>query len=404
MEVLFFSLIGGVVSLFAAILLINNRKTAELLAKFATPFAAGVLLAAAFTDLLPEALHEATSEPRSVLIWALLGMLAFFMLERFLRFFHHHHEHGKEKANNSLVIIGDTLHNALDGIAIGAAFLIDTPTGIVATLAVATHEIPQEIGDFGLLLKNGMKKSKVIIVNILSALATTATALITYALGGNDSFPVPALLAITAGFFIYIASSDIIPEIHESINKNKRDIRPWLLIFGAVFIMIASPIAHDYIDAGHNDEHSTVEHKDFIVEEGRLAPKISLGVEKSESGLTIHTITENFKFTPEKEGGEAILGEGHAHLYIDGVKVTRLYSEWAFVPTSLLPENYELVTVSLSNNDHSEYHLADDTPIQTTIDVNSCVNYMDKDGETMLYQECSTVAEPHSEHEDEHGH
>ncbi len=254
LQVLLFSLIGGVVSLFAAILLINNRKTADGLAKYATPFAAGVLLAAAFTDLLPEALHESTSEPRSVLLWALIGMLAFFMLERFLRFFHHHHEHGKEKASNSLVIIGDTLHNALDGIAIGAAFLIDTPTGIVATLAVAAHEIPQEIGDFGLLLKNGMEKSRVIIVNIVSALATTVTALLTFGLGDGDKFPVPALLAITAGFFVYIAASDIIPEIHETTVKNKKDIRPWLLLLGSLFIVVFSPIAHSYIDAGHEEE------------------------------------------------------------------------------------------------------------------------------------------------------
>ncbi len=266
MTVLIFSLLGGVVSLLGAILLINNEKTAKGLATYATPFAAGVLLAAAFTDLLPEALHESTKEPRSVLIWGLLGMLAFFMLERFLRFFHHHHEHGKEKANNALVITGDTLHNALDGIAIGAAFLIDTPTGIVAALAVAAHEIPQEIGDFGLLLRNGMEKSKVIIVNILSALATTATALITYALGDSSGFPIPELLAITAGFFIYIAASDIIPEIHETTKKGKRDIRPWLLLLGAVFVMVVSPIAHDYIDASYKDEH-TAEHADEHTEE-----------------------------------------------------------------------------------------------------------------------------------------
>lgn len=262
MEVLIFSLLGGVVSLFAAILLINNKKTADGLAKYATPFAAGVLLAAAFTDLLPEALHESTKEPRDVLVWALLGILGFFMLERFLRFFHHHHEHGKEKASSSLIIIGDTLHNALDGIAIGAAFLIDTPTGIVATMAVAAHEIPQEIGDFGLLLKNGMEKSKVIIFNILSALATTATALITFGLGDSDKFPIPALLAITAGFFVYIAASDIIPEIHESTKKGKRDIRPWLLLLGAAFIMIFSPIAHDYIDTAHSEEENCISYYD----------------------------------------------------------------------------------------------------------------------------------------------
>jgi zinc and cadmium transporter len=262
MEVLIFSLLGGVVSLFAALILINNKTTASVLAKFATPFAAGVLLAAALTDLLPEAIHESSGEPRDVLVWALLGILAFFMLERYLRFFHHHHEHGKEKANSSLVIIGDTLHNALDGIAIGAAFLIDTPTGVVATMAVAFHEIPQEIGDFGLLLRNGMKKSRVIIVNILSALATTVTALLTFWLGGNETFPIPALLAITAGFFIYIAASDIIPEIHETAKKGKRDARPWLLLIGSAFIMIFSPIAHNYIDAGHEQEESCVSYYD----------------------------------------------------------------------------------------------------------------------------------------------
>lgn len=256
MEVLLFSLLGGVVSLSGAILLINNKKTAQGLAKYATPFAAGVLLAAAFTDLLPEALHESSEQPRNTLVWGLIGILLFFMLERFLRWFHHHHEHGKEKANNSLVIVGDTLHNALDGIAIGAAFLIDTPTGIVATMAVAMHEIPQEIGDFGILLRNGMKKRKVIIANIFSALATTVTALLTYALGDADWFPLPALLAITAGFFIYIASSDIIPEIHEKVQGNRRDIRPWLLLAGAAFVLFISPIAHEFIDAGHSDDEA----------------------------------------------------------------------------------------------------------------------------------------------------
>ena len=261
-EVLIFSLIGGVFSLISAVILIKFKNTAEAMAKYATPFAAGVLLAAAFTSLLPEALHESTSEPRILLSWALFGVLGFFMLERFLRFFHHHHEHGKEKASSSLVITGDTLHNALDGVAIGAAFLISTPAGIVATIAVAAHEIPQEIGDFGLLLRNGMIKSKVILVNILSALATTVMAVITFAVGDADAFPLAPLLAITAGFFIYIAASDIIPEIHETTKKGKKDIRPWLLLLGASFILIVSPVAHSYIDSDHGSESSTETHKD----------------------------------------------------------------------------------------------------------------------------------------------
>lgn len=257
-QVIFFSLIGGLFSLIGAAVLLKNKKTADGLANYATPFAAGVLLAAAFTDLLPEALHEA--EARPILIATMFGVLGFFMLERFLRFFHHHHEHeAKGKSSSTLIIIGDTLHNALDGIAIGAAFLISPSTGIVAAIAVAAHEIPQEIGDFGLLLKNGMAKKKIVIVNVISALATTVTAVTTYWLASADSTAIPYLLAITAGFFIYIASSDIIPEIHEKLEKGKRDIRPWLLLLGALFIMIVSPIAHGYIDAGHDDEHTSTE-------------------------------------------------------------------------------------------------------------------------------------------------
>ncbi len=251
-QVIFFSLIGGLFSLVGGALLLRNKTTADGLANYATPFAAGVLLAAAFTDLLPESLHEA--EARPILIATMSGMLAFFILERFLRFFHHHHEHSaKNKSSNTLIIIGDTLHNALDGVAIGAAFLISPSTGIVAAIAVAAHEIPQEIGDFGLLLKNGMAKKKIILVNVISSLATTLTAVLTYWLADAENGVIPYLLAITAGFFIYIASSDIIPGIHEKLEKGKRDIRPWLLLLGALFVMIVSPIAHSYIDNEHED-------------------------------------------------------------------------------------------------------------------------------------------------------
>lgn len=256
LTVLIFSLLGGIISLIGGLFLLRSDQSAKVLATYATPFAAGVLLAAAFVDLLPEALEQ-TENANKVLLYALFGILVFFFLERFLRWFHHHHEdEGKNKASNSLIIIGDTLHNALDGVAIGAAFLINIPTGIVTTLAVALHEIPQEIGDFGLLLNNGMRRRKVLIVNVLSALATTATALLTFAIGDSTSVPIPYLLAITAGFFIYIATSDIIPELHNHINGKKKDLRPWLLLLGAVLIIFASPLAHKYIDEGHEHEHS----------------------------------------------------------------------------------------------------------------------------------------------------
>lgn len=263
-QVVFFSLIGGLFSLIGAVILLKNKRTAGGLARYATPFAAGVLLSAAFVSLLPEAVHVLDAEP--VLLAALFGLLGFFMLERFLRFFHHHHEaDSKNKASSALIIIGDTLHNALDGVAIGAAFLINPTAGVVAAIAVAAHEIPQEIGDFGLLLKNGMKKSTVLLVNVLSALATTLAAVITYAVGDSESEAVAYLLAITAGFFIYIAASDIIPSIHEKSPAKGWDVRPWLLLSGVVLIMVISPIAHRYIDAEHNDSHSSHahEHSDY---------------------------------------------------------------------------------------------------------------------------------------------
>lgn len=264
LQVILFSLIGGVFSLIGGAFLLRNKKSAQALATYATPFAAGVLLAAAFTDLLPEAAHY--DPAGNSLLAALYGVLIFFLLERYVRFFHHHHEHEK-RSSSVLIIIGDTLHNAIDGVAIGAAFALNPSVGIVTTIAVALHEIPQEIGDFGILLNNGMKRSKVLLVNLLSALATTVTAVIMFVLGSdvnhNDNPNIAILLGLTAGFFIYIAASDIIPEIHEKLEKGKRDIRPWLLVLGAVLMMFVSPIAHDYIDAhGHDDGYSEVHEED----------------------------------------------------------------------------------------------------------------------------------------------
>jgi zinc and cadmium transporter len=255
-HIIFFSLVGGVVSLIGGLLLLRSKRSAETLAKYATPFAAGALLAAVFLDLLKDGLEQA--EASTVLVSTLIGMLIFFYAERFLHWFHHHHQHDNADPSKSLIVVGDTVHNALDGIAIAAAFLVSVPTGIITTIAVAAHEIPQEIGDFGLLLAKGMSRRKVLLVNIGSALATTAAAVLTFALGSTDKLPVGVILGLSAGFLLYIAASDIIPEIHESTQRKRLlDWQPVLLLVGVVVVGVAITLAHSFIHtepAGH-DSH-----------------------------------------------------------------------------------------------------------------------------------------------------
>lgn len=259
------TLIGGVISLVGGVLLLSKKNVANSLAHYATPFAAGALLAAVFMDLLKDGLEEGSAD--TVLLATLIGILVFFLAERFLRWFHHHHEGEDETATVPLIIAGDTMHNALDGVAIAAAFLVSPATGLVTTLAVAAHEIPQEIGDFGLLLGKGMRRRNVLLVNVISALATTLAAVITYAIGNSAALPVDFLLGLSAGFLLYIALSDIIPSIHQHASESKQhkllDWQPILLLIGVVVVSVSINLAHKYIDTGHEHaENSVVEHED----------------------------------------------------------------------------------------------------------------------------------------------
>lgn len=254
--VLFWALIGSVVSLVGGILLVKAHKKRTAFVKYAMPFGAGSMLAAAFLGLLPEAVEG--SSIHQVAYWALGGFLLFFVLERLLGWFHHHHHddaHGaKDKAHTSLVVIGDTLHNAIDGVALGAAFLVSPAAGIGAALAVAAHEIPQEIGDFGILLGKGMKPRKVLLVNILSALATVVAAMATYWIGGMAHIDVWPLLALAAGFFIYVAAADIIPDIHEKPQAEGRVQSAMLLLGVAVIGLIIGITPHEHeLEHGHDD-------------------------------------------------------------------------------------------------------------------------------------------------------
>lgn len=150
--ILLFTFLGSIVSLIGGIVLLAKEKLAIRISHFLSSFAAGALLATAFFDLLPEALEDAGEI--NIFLWTLIGMLTFFLLERSIHWFHHHDIHPEEKAKpvNILIILGDAVHNFIDGMVIAATFLVDIRLGIITALAVGAHEIPQEIGDFGILL------------------------------------------------------------------------------------------------------------------------------------------------------------------------------------------------------------------------------------------------------------
>jgi zinc and cadmium transporter len=262
--VIFYSLIGGLISLVGGALLLSREKTAKNLAKYATPFAAGALLAAVFMDLLLDGVEEAPA--KTVMLSAVIGIVLFYLIERFIHWFHHHHREDEDvrvsehhdKSTLPLIIAGDTIHNALDGIAIAAAFLVSVPTGIVTTVAVAAHEIPQEIGDFGLMLSKGLSRFKVLLVNAVSALATVVAAVVTFAIGDAEKLPIGVLVGVSAGFLLYIAMSDIIPELHRHDRGRKLvDWQPLLLIAGVVLTTTFVQMAHGYIDVGHDDHSKT---------------------------------------------------------------------------------------------------------------------------------------------------
>lgn len=252
-QVIIYSLIGGLFSLIGGTLLLASKKTAVGLARYATPFAAGAMIAAVFIDLLLEGVEE--SPARTVMLATVVGIILFYFSERFLHWFHHHHrddEPADEQSHDAtlpLIIVGDTVHNALDGVAIAAAFLVSPATGIVTTIVIAAHEIPQEIGDFGLMLHKGLSRGKALLVNALSAIATTVFAVITFQLGSSNTLPMGVLIGLSAGFLLYIAMSDIMPELHRHARGGKLfDWQPLLLVLGAVVVTVAVQIAHHFME------------------------------------------------------------------------------------------------------------------------------------------------------------
>ena len=232
-QILFWSFIGSVASLIGGILLALRKKAfSHEQSLLLISFAAGVLLSTAFFDLLPEAGADLS------LAGVLAGIIFLFLLEKFLWYHHHDEEHEGHRRTPVLITVGDTVHNFIDGVVIAGTFMVAPATGIVTALAVAAHEIPHEMADFGILLSKGWAKKKVILVNLISAGTSLVGATLMYYLGSKIEGMLPMLLSFSGGMFIYLACSDLIPELHHGHAERKADSLWQLAVFGAGIIIV----------------------------------------------------------------------------------------------------------------------------------------------------------------------
>ncbi len=212
----------SLISLVGVFTLSLNQEWFKKILLYLVSFAVGGLFGDALIHLLPEAFKELGSSLTTSLL-VVVGILIFFVLEKFLRWQHCHVPTSKEHLHPvvTLNLVGDAVHNLIDGMIIGASFLAGTPIGITTTLAVILHEIPQEIGDFGILIHGGLSVKKALAFNFLSALFALIGGAISLTIGPHIAGYAHYLLPITAGGFLYVAGSDLIPELHHHGNDTK---------------------------------------------------------------------------------------------------------------------------------------------------------------------------------------
>jgi zinc and cadmium transporter len=201
-------------------------------------FSVGGLVGDAFIHLLPEAFEKISNKLVASLL-VIAGMLIFFVVEKIIRWRHCHTITSDEHLHPvvTLNLIGDGVHNLIDGMVIGASFWVSIPLGIATSLAVIFHEIPQEIGDFGVLVHGGLSVKKALFFNFLSGLAAIGGVIISLLLGPHIKGYMLALLPITAGGFLYIAGSDLIPELHGCDIKVSASLLQFIFIILGVLVM-----------------------------------------------------------------------------------------------------------------------------------------------------------------------
>jgi len=237
--------------------------------RYVIPTAIGVFLGVVFFELIPETL-EAGGEWGSLPIIA--GFLAFYLLSHILHTYHHHHDTREnddgceDQAGASMLLVGDAVHNLADGIVIATAFMINPLVGIATTIGVALHEIPQEVAEFGVLLKAGYSKTKALFYNFLSASSVILGVFLTYIFANSLADYVWILTGLAAGNLLYIAAADLLPDVHKDSRASGTVVSSFIAtLFGAVAIVALLIWSHEtfgHSHAEHDDHHEAEIHFD----------------------------------------------------------------------------------------------------------------------------------------------
>jgi zinc and cadmium transporter len=231
--ILLFSALGSVVSVaVAALFLLFPQPVRLRLLPCLLSYATGTLLGAAFLGMIPKGVEQAAVLPISATV--LGGIVLFFILEKLVLWRHCHEpeceQHGRA---GPLILVGDAFHNFVDGVVIAAAFLVSFPLGVATALAVIAHEVPQEVGDFAILLHSGYQRGRALLLNLLSSAATLPGALLGYLFLAEVKGAVPYILALSAASFIYIAVADLVPSLHKHVGL-KSSLRQVVLLLAGI--------------------------------------------------------------------------------------------------------------------------------------------------------------------------
>ena len=197
---------------------------------------AGALMGGAFLHLIPESIEVASGS--NIFIIVLIGFIIFFIIEKILHWRHCHDGKCDVHTFHYMNLVGDSIHNFIDGLIIAAGFMVSIPLGFTTTIAIVAHEIPQEIGDFGVLIYGGFEKKKALILNFLVAFTIVIGGFVGYLLSNIIENYVYILLSFAAGGFIYIAATDLIPEIKKEVDIRKSTFTMLIFISGIVFMWI----------------------------------------------------------------------------------------------------------------------------------------------------------------------